>query len=64
MDVGIDVTEIKIKIDRLILRSYRESDLDGLFAYASVPGVGEMAGWPHYKAIETSTRILNSFIDK
>lgn len=63
MDVIIDVTAIIIETDRLILRSWRESDLNDLFEYASVPGVGEMAGWPHHEAIETSERILRSFID-
>ena len=64
MDVIIDVTVINIETDRLTLRSWRESDLNDLFVYASVPGVGEMAGWPHHETIETSERILRSFIDK
>jgi ribosomal-protein-alanine N-acetyltransferase len=29
-----------------------------------VPGVGEMAGWPHHGSIATSERILRSFIDE
>jgi ribosomal-protein-alanine N-acetyltransferase len=64
MDVIIDVTEMKIETDRLTLRSWRESDLGDLFAYASVPGVGEMAGWPRHETIESSKQILRSFIDK
>ena len=64
MDVIINVTEINIETDRLTLRSWRESDLDDLFAYASVPGVGEMAGWLHHENIDTSKQILRSFIDK
>lgn len=64
MDVLIDVTEINIETDRLTLRSWRESDLGDLFAYASVPGVGEMAGWPHHENIDTSKQILCSFIAK
>jgi ribosomal-protein-alanine N-acetyltransferase len=64
MDVIIEVNKINIETDRLILRSWRESDLDDLFAYASVPGVGEMAGWPHHETIETSKQILRSFIDE
>jgi len=39
------------------------SDLDDFFEYASVPGVGEMAGWPHHAGIDTSKAILQRFID-
>lgn len=58
----IDVTNIKIETDRLLLRAFKESDLDDFFAYASVPGVGEMAGWPHHTSISTSKIILSSFL--
>jgi len=58
-----DVTNIKIETDRLLLRAFAENDLDDFFAYASVPGVGEMAGWPHHKSIETSKMILGSFLE-
>ena len=64
MDVAIDVTGIEIETDRLRLRPWREDDLGDLFAYASVPGVGEMAGWPHHETIETSGRVLRAFIEK
>jgi ribosomal-protein-alanine N-acetyltransferase len=64
MDVIIDVTEIIIKTNRLILRSWKETDLDDFFAYASILGVGEMAGWPHHETIETSKQILRSFMEK
>lgn len=48
--------------DRLILRSFRESDLNDFFEYASVKGVGEMAGWKHHETIEESKKILDMFI--
>ena len=64
MDIIVDVTGIIIKTSRLILRSWQETDLDDFFAYASVPGVGEMAGWPRHETIETSKMILHSFIEK
>lgn len=62
MNAPIDVTNIFLETPRLILRPWRESDLDDFYAYASIPGVGEMAGWPHHESIETSRIILDSFI--
>ena len=44
MDVQIDVSTMMIETDRLMLRPFEEGDLDDFYAYASVPGVGEMAG--------------------
>ena len=60
----IDLTNIKIETERLILRAFNKDDLADLYAYASVPGVGEAAGWPHHKSIEESEQILKSFIEK
>lgn len=51
-----------IETERLTLRPFRPGDLDDFFAYASVPGVGEMAGWPHHKTRDDSLNILNLFI--
>ena len=51
-----------IHTSRLILRSFEPSDLDDFFEYASVEGVGEMAGWAHHENKEVTLRILNSFI--
>ena len=45
MNAPIDAANIRIETERLILRSWRESDLQDFYEYASVPGVGEMAGW-------------------
>ncbi len=64
MDIQIDISKTVIETDRLILRAFTEADLYDLYSYASVPGVGEMAGWPHHESIETSDRILHSFIDE
>ncbi|MCL2573752.1 MAG: GNAT family N-acetyltransferase [Defluviitaleaceae bacterium] len=52
-----------LKTDRLILRDWKKNDLDDLFEYASVEGVGEMAGWSHHTDKEVSKGILQSFID-
>ena len=58
----IDVSGTVLETDRLILRPFRETDLEDFYAYASVEGVGEMAGWPHHTSMETSRRVLDSFI--
>lgn len=63
MNVIIDTSKIKLETARLILRPFYMDDLADFFEYASVPGVGEMAGWPHHKDIDTSKRILESFIE-
>ena len=63
MDVLIDVTPIRIETDRVLLRPFTEADVTDLYAYASVPGVGEMAGWPHHESRETSERILQMFLN-
>lgn len=51
-----------IETDRLILRAFDEDDLDDFFEYASVDGVGEMAGWSHHKNKEETLSKLRSFI--
>ena len=64
MDVQIDITNTKIETQRLILRSWAESDVNDFYEYASVEGVGEMAGWKHHDSIEVSKKILQSFISE
>ncbi|MGM9969060.1 MAG: GNAT family N-acetyltransferase [Anaeroplasma sp.] len=60
----IDVTNIYITTNRLILRPWKLTDISDFYEYASVPGVGENAGWKHHDNIETSRRILDDFIAK
>jgi len=62
MNTPIDVTFAYLETERLILRPFALSDLDDFFSYASVPDVGEWAGWPHHQNKEESLRILNRFI--
>ena len=64
MDVPVDMTTIAIETDRLLLRPWRESDLDDFYEYASVEGVGEMAGWRHHDSREHSLKRLRAFIDE
>ena len=52
-----------LETERLLLRDWKESDLDDFFEYASVEGVGEMAGWPHHESKEVSRGILKRFME-
>lgn len=62
MNAQIDISRIVLKTERLILRPWRQSDLDDFYEYASVDGVGQMAGWLPHKSKETTQMILDSFI--
>ena len=53
-----------LETERLILRNWEEKDLDDFYEYAKVPGVGEMAGWPHHESKEVTQSILKDFIEK
>lgn len=63
MNKPIDITGVILKTDRLTLRPWRESDLSDFFAYASVDGVGQMAGWMPHKDLDESRVILRHFIE-
>lgn len=62
MDIAVDISGTVIETERLMLRAWRESDLDDFYEYASVEGVGEMAGWKHHECIEETRLILHAFI--
>ena len=64
MNTDIDISKTILKTERLVLRPFKESDLDDFFEYASVDGVGQMAGWPPHKSKEESKAILNHFIEE
>lgn len=64
MNVDIDLSNVILKTERLILRPWTMSDLKDFNEYASVPGVGEAAGWPHHKDMDESRRILTKFIEE
>lgn len=53
-----------IETERPILRPFRREDLEDFFAYASVEGVGERAGWKHHETLGESAKILDSFIEE
>ena len=62
MNKQIDITGVVLTTDRLTLRPWRESDLADFYEYASVDGVGQMAGWNPHRNMEESQKILSSFI--
>ncbi len=62
MNKQIDITNTVLTTDRLTLRSWRESDLNDFYEYASVDGVGQMAGWNPHKNMAESKEILSRFI--
>lgn len=62
MNASVDITDLRLETPRLILRPWRQEDLEDFYAYASVDGVGEMAGWTHHRSVEESQTILSSFI--
>lgn len=62
MNKEIDISNVVLTTNRLILRPWRESDLEDLYEYASVKGVGQMAGWNPHGSMEESKEILSRFI--
>ncbi len=62
MNAPIDISAVRIETERLILRPWKRSDLEDFYAYASVPGVGEMAGWRHHESKAESRKILEMFL--
>lgn len=64
MDVMVNIDCFVLETERLVIRPWKQSDLKDFFEYASVEGVGEMAGWNHHKSIQESREILDMFINE
>ena len=62
MNAEFHIKNKEIETERLLLRAFKEIDLNDFYEYAKVDGVGEMAGWPHHENIEESKKILDRFI--
>ena len=62
MNADFEINKTVIETERLILRPFNQSDLKDFNEYASVAGVGEMAGWRHHENIEKTQEILDLFI--
>ena len=64
MNAEIDISKVVLKTARLTLRPWTEGDLNDLYEYARVDGVGQMAGWLPHKSIDESRAILQMFMDE
>ena len=62
MNATFKISGTIIETERIKLRPFEQSDLDDFYEYASVEGVGEMAGWKHHENKEKSQSILDLFI--
>lgn len=63
MNAVFSLKGLQIETERLILRPFRYTDLDDFYEYASVEGVGEMAGWKHHQNKEETLQVLKRFIE-
>lgn len=64
MNAVFEINGLRLETQRLILRPFEQSDLYDFNEYASVEGVGEMAGWKHHENIEKTQEILDIFIEE
>lgn len=62
MNTPVDISNVTLKTNRMIIRPWRQPDLDDFYEYASVDGVGQMAGWRPHKDKAESQTILDMFI--
>jgi len=62
MNAPIDISDVVLCTPRLILRPWREGDLEDFYAYARVDGVGQLAGWLPHESIGESRKVLDMFI--
>lgn len=63
MNKTIDLSKVILNTQRLVLRPWRQSDLQDFYEYARVDGVGQMAGWLPHENIQMSQEILSHFIE-
>ncbi len=63
MNKYIDITKLMLTTPRLTLRPWRQTDLADFYEYASVDGVGQLAGWIPHRSMEESRTILGHFIE-
>lgn len=51
-----------LETERLIIRPWHDGDVNDLYEYAKVDGVGQMAGWRPHKDLEASQSVLFYYI--
>ena len=64
MNAVFDITGRRVETEHLFLREWTLDDLDDFYEYASVDGVGQMAGWKPHENKEKSLEILKRFIEE
>lgn len=64
MNYPIDISGVTLHTERLTLRPWTLDDAEDMYEYASVDGVGQMAGWKPHESIEESRTIAQLFIDE
>lgn len=62
MNANVDISQVVLETKRLIIRPFKESDLDDFYEYAHVDGVGQKAGWLPHQSKQESREILDLFI--
>lgn len=63
MNTEIDISGVVLRTPRLVLRPWRQDDLEDFYSYASVDGVGQMAGWKPHANREDSQAVLDRFVE-
>ncbi len=53
-----------LETERLILRPWREEDVEDLYKYASDPDIGPPAGWPPHTSVKNSLEIIKNILSK
>ena len=53
---------MEFRTERLILRSWKETDAESLYGYAKDPTVGPIAGWPAHTSVEYSLDIIKNVL--
>lgn len=57
-----DVQKKILETDRFIIRPWHKEDVNDLYEYARVDGVGQMAGWRPHQDLEVSESVLFYYI--
>ena len=47
---------MNMETQRLILRSWAETEAESLYNYAKVPAIGSIAGWPPHTSVENKNK--------
>ena len=53
---------MELTTERLLLRTWKETDAESLYEYAKDPEVGPIAGWPVHTSVENSREIIRGVL--